>query len=247
MAQWLNGTVTANHHWHANLFTIKVQTPPFDFTAGQFVRLAIDTPHGRVQRAYSLVNSPGNSEAEFLISTVADGLLSPLLQQVKMGDKVGVSQPASGFFILDEVPDGENLWLISSGTGIGPYLSMLGTPKLWQRFKHIVLVHTVRNIEDLVYRDDIHHWQHQYPNQLYYQPVVTREAMSGALNKRLTELIKTGELQRSCKQILNERSQVMLCGNPQMITDTKDLLLNMGLKKNLRRTPGNITVEQYWN
>lgn len=246
MAQWLSGTVTANLHWHANLFSIKVQTPPFSFIAGQFVRLALDTPDGRVQRAYSLVNSPGNSEAEFLVSTVADGLLSPLLQQLKMGDKLDISQPASGFFILDEVPDGDNLWLISSGTGIGPYLSMLGTHTLWQRFKHIVLVHTVRTIADLAYRNYIQHWQHQYPNQLHYQPIVTREAMSGALNKRLPQLIQTGELQRSCKQVLNERSQVMLCGNPQMITDTKDMLHSMGLKKNLRRDPGNITVEQYW-
>lgn len=246
MAQWLSGTVTANHHWHANLFSIKLQTPAFDFTAGQFVRLAIDTPDGRVQRAYSLVNSPGSSEAEFLVSTVADGLLSPLLQQLKMGDKLDVSQPASGFFILDEVPDGDNLWLIASGTGIGPYLSMLGTHVLWQRFKHIVLVHTVRTIADLAYRDFIHHWQHQYPNQLHYQPVVTREAMSGALDQRLPQLIQTGALQRACKQVLNERSQVMLCGNPQMITDTKDLLQSMGLTKNLRRKPGNITVEQYW-
>lgn len=246
MAQWLSCTVTANHHWHANLFSIKLQTPAFDFTAGQFVRLAIDTTDGRVQRAYSLVNSPGSSEAEFLVSTVADGLLSPLLQQLKMGDKLDVSQPASGFFIMDEVPDGNNLWLIASGTGIGPYLSMLGTHVLWQRFKHIVLVHTVRTIADLAYRDYIHHWQHQYPNQLHYQPVVTREAMSGAFDQRLPQLIQTGALQRACKQVLNERSQVMLCGNPQMITDTKDLLQSMGLTKNLRRKPGNITVEQYW-
>ena len=246
MAQWLSGTVTNNHHWHANLFSLKVQTPAFNFTAGQFVRLALNTADGRLQRAYSLVNSPGSAEQEFLVSTVADGLLSPLLQQLKMGDKLDVSQPASGFFILDEVPDGDNLWLISSGTGIGPYLSMLGTHTLWQRFKHIVLVHTVRTIADLAYREYIQHWQHQYPNQLHYQPVVTREAMSGALDQRLPQLIQTGALQRACKQPLNDRSQVMLCGNPQMITDTKELLQSMGLKKNLRRDPGNITVEQYW-
>ena len=85
MAQWLSGTVTNNHHWHANLFSLKVQTPAFNFTAGQFVRLALNTADGRLQRAYSLVNSPGSAEQEFLVSTVADGKLSPLLQQLKIG------------------------------------------------------------------------------------------------------------------------------------------------------------------
>jgi ferredoxin/flavodoxin---NADP+ reductase len=246
MAQWLSGTVTENHHWHANLFSIKLQTPAFDFTAGQFVRLALNTADGRVQRAYSLVNSPGSAEQEFLVSTVVQGSLSPLLQQLKMGDTLEISQPASGFFVLDEVPDGDNLWLISSGTGIGPYLSMLGTHKLWQRFKHIVLVHSVRTIADLAYRELIQQYQHQYPGQLHYQPIVTREAHAGALDKRLPLLIQSGELQNACKQALTTRSQVMLCGNPAMIKETKTLLESMGLKKNLRREPGNITVEQYW-
>jgi ferredoxin--NADP+ reductase len=246
MAQWLSGTVTDNLHWHANLFSIKLQTPAFDFTAGQFVRLALNTPDGRVQRAYSLVNSPGSSEQEFLVSTVAGGKLSPLLQQLKMGDTLEISQPASGFFVLDEVPDGDNLWLISSGTGIGPYLSMLGTHNLWQRFKHIVLVHSVRTIADLAYRELIQQYQHQYPGQLHYQPIVTREPMTGVPHQRLPQLIQSGELQAICKQPLTNRSQVMLCGNPDMIKDVKTLLESMGLKKNLRREPGNITVEQYW-
>ena len=246
MAQWLSGTVTDNHHWHANLFSLKVKTDAFSFTAGQFVRLALNTADGRLQRAYSLVNSPGSSEQEFLISTVAEGKLSPLLQQLKMGDSVEISQPASGFFVLDEVPEGDNLWLIASGTGIGPYLSMLGTHQLWQRFVHIILVHSVRTIGDLVYRELINQYQHQYPGQLHYQPIVTREAHSGALNKRLPELIQSGELQSACQQPLTPRSQVMLCGNPDMIKDTKATLESLGLTKNLRREPGNITVEQYW-
>lgn len=246
MAQWLSGTVTSNQHWHANLFSLKVKTPAFDFTAGQFVRLALNTADGRLQRAYSLVNSPGSAEQEFLVSTVADGKLSPLLQQLKMGDSIEISQPASGFFVLDEVPEGDNLWLIASGTGIGPYLSMLGTHKLWQRFTHIILVHSVRTVADLAYRELIAHCQQQHPGQLHYQPIVTREAHSGALSKRLPELIQSGELQSACQQALNTESQVMLCGNPDMIKDTKTMLESLGLTKNLRRAPGNITVEQYW-
>ncbi|MCA1931173.1 ferredoxin--NADP reductase [Rheinheimera sp.] len=246
MAQWLSGTVTANTYWTNTLFSLKVKTEPVDFIAGQFVRLALDTTDGKVQRAYSLLNSPGDAELEFLISTVPDGLLTPLLQQLKAGDTVQVSQPASGFFILDEVPQGKNLWLISTGTGIGPYLSMLGTTTPWQRFSSIVLLHSVRFAAELVYQPLIRQFQQRYPNQLHYQAIVTREAYPGALSHRIPELISQGTVQQACGQPLDVHSQVLLCGNPQMITETKAVLESLGLKKNLRRDPGQITVEQYW-
>ena len=105
---------------------------------------------------------------------------------------------------------------------------------------------SAQDFADLVYRELITQCQHQYPGQLHYQPIVTREAHSGALSKRLPELIQSGELQSACQQSLTNRSQVMLCGNPEMIKDTKATLESLGLKKNLRRDPGNITVEQYW-
>lgn len=246
MANWLQGTVTATTHWTDSLFSIKVQTAPFEFIAGQFVRLAMDTAEGKVQRAYSLLNSPGSRELEFLISTVADGLLSPLLQQLKPGDTVQVSQPASGFFVMDEVPDGSTLWLISTGTGIGPYLSMLGTDTPWRRFSSIVLLHSVRFAAELVYQTLIQQLQQQYGKQLHYQSIVTREQYAGALQQRIPDLISSGQLQTSCGQKLDTQSQVLLCGNPHMITETKAVLESLGLKKNLRRDPGQITVEQYW-
>lgn len=246
MAQWLQGTVTTNTHWTDTLFSLRVKTEAFDFIAGQFVRLAMDTADGRVQRAYSLVNSPGDTEQEFLISTVADGLLTPLLHQLKPGDTVQVSQPASGFFILDEVPDGKNLWLIATGTGIGPYLSMLGTHTVWQRFTSVILLHSVRYAAELVYQPFIGELQRRYSQQFHYQPIVTREQHSGALQQRIPDLISNGQLQQACGQSLTTQSQVLLCGNPQMITETKAVLEGLGLKKNLRRDPGQITVEQYW-
>ena len=246
MAQWLNATVSETIYWTSSLFSIKAKTGPLPFIAGQFVRLAIEGPEGRIQRAYSLVNPPDSEYQEFLVSTVADGLLSPLLQQLTPGDTVGISQPASGFFILDEVPEGDNLWLIATGTGIGPYLSMLATTEPYKRFKHIILVHSVRNSADLAYKELIESFVAKNPGQLRYQPVVTREPHPGALQDRIPNLISNHQLQQQCGQLLNSKSQVMLCGNPQMITDTKALLIEMGLSKNLRRNPGNITVEQYW-
>ena len=134
----------------------------------------------------------------------------------------------------------------STGTGIGPYLSMLGTETPWQRFSSIVLLHSVRFAAELAYQPLISQFQQRYGTQLRYQPIVTREAYAGALQQRIPELISSGTLQQICGQSLDAQSQVLLCGNPQMITETKTVLESLGLKKNLRRDPGQITVEQYW-
>jgi len=246
MAQWLTGTVVENKFWHDDLFSLRVESTPFEFIAGQFVRLGLPGPDGRIQRAYSLVNAPDDPILDFIITHVPDGLLSPRLKQLAPGDTIEVSQPPSGFFVLNEIPDGDSLWLIGTGTGIGPYFSMLGTSVPWQRFKHIYLVHGVRTAADLCYPELIQRWQADYPTQFHYQPVVTREDTPGALRDRIPQLITSGELEQASGGLLNERAQVMLCGNPDMIRETRTVLDEKGLKKNLRRKPGNVTVEQYW-
>ncbi|EKE69494.1 ferredoxin--NADP reductase [Gallaecimonas xiamenensis] len=245
MAQWLSAKVVENHQWNPTLFSLRVETPPFDFVAGQFVRLALEGPQGRAQRAYSLVNSPGSPYLDFLVTPVPQGKLSPQLHLLKAGDSLEVSQPASGFFVLDEVPDGKSLWLLATGTGLGPYLSMLGTEVPWRRFERIHLVHGVRWQQDLAYKDQIEALVHQHP-QLRYQPVITREAVPGALGGRLPALIASGELEAALGDQLNIESQLMLCGNPDMIRDSLATLAQKGLNKNLRRQPGHVTVEQYW-
>lgn len=246
MAQWLTGTVIENKRWNDQLFSLRVEAPPFDFVAGQFVRLGLPGAEKRLQRAYSLVNSPSDPVLDFLITSVPTGELSPRLDLLLPGDTVEVSQPPSGFFILSEIPEGETLWLVSTGTGIGPYLSMLGTETPWQRFKKIYLVHGVRYRHDLCYQELIQQWQLEYPEQLIYQPVVTREACPGAMQQRIPQLIRSGELEAKVAGTLDTNAQVMLCGNPEMILDAKAALLEKGLDKNLRRKPGNVTVEQYW-
>lgn len=247
MAQWINGRVVENKRWHDDLFSLRVQIPePFSFTAGQFVRLGLPGTEKRIQRAYSLVNSPSDPLLDFLITTVPDGELSPRLDLLEVGDTLEVSAPPSGFFILDEIPDGKTLWLISTGTGIGPYLSMLHTEQPWERFEHIVLVHGVRYARDLCYLEQIEHWQKQYPERFHFQPVITREMIPDSLQQRIPILIANGLLEKSVGVPLDTQAQVMICGNPAMIVDSKAALLEKGLDKNLRRKPGNVTVEQYW-
>ena len=247
MAQWLEAAVAENFAWHPHLCSLRVELPGFDFIAGQFVRLAVETAQGRLQRAYSLVNAPGDTRLDFLLTPVADGKVSPRLHALQAGDRLWVSQPATGFFTLDELPAGETLWLMATGTGIGPYLSMLATDEPWQRFKRIVLVHGVRQAQDLVYRDRIASWQQRYPGQFHYQPVVTRESHPEALQARLPQLIQNRQLQQAAGAQFDLDSQVMLCGNPEMIKAVRAELEILGLRKNLRSSPGHITVEQYWN
>src|SRR5690554_890300 len=189
MAQWLTGEVVENYAWNQELFSVRVRTEPFEFIAGQFVRLGLTHEDGRVQRAYSLVNGPDEQLLDFLVNRVEDGLFSPLLHELKAGQLIEVSQPPSGFFTLNEVPDGDSLWLISTGTGIGPYLSMLSTTIPWQRFARIHLIHAVRYAADLAYQNKILEWVSAHPNQLTYQPVVSREEHFGALQGRIPALI----------------------------------------------------------
>ncbi|MGX5914714.1 ferredoxin--NADP reductase [Aliidiomarina sp. Khilg15.8] len=247
MTQWQPATVHSIQSWHAGLFSLRIEAPEFDFKAGQFIRLGIDDAKGeRLSRAYSLVNAPGDVLLEVVIAEVPDGELSPQLNRLRAGAQVWISQPASGFFTLHEVPEGDTLWMLATGTGIGPYLSMLKTELPWQRFRKIILVHGVRTQADLCYRDDLLAMQQSQPEQFVYQPVLTREPAAGALSGRIPALIDSGELEHATGAPFNDNSQVMLCGNPAMIRDARESLASKGLRKHLRRAPGHITVEQYW-
>ena len=140
MADWVTGKVTKVQNWTDALFSLTVHAPVLPFTAGQFTKLGLEIEGERVQRAYSYVNSPDNPDLEFYLVTVPDGKLSPRLAALKPGDEVQVVSEAAGFFVLDEVPDCETLWMLATGTAIGPYLSILQLGKDLERFKNMVLV-----------------------------------------------------------------------------------------------------------
>ncbi|MGM0526770.1 MAG: ferredoxin--NADP reductase [Pseudomonadota bacterium] len=246
MIQWISGKVVENYRWSDTVFSLRVIAEPFDFKAGQFVRLGITVGDEQLLRAYSLASPPGASILDFVIAEVHDGVVSSRLAKLQPGDSVNITQPAGGFFTLDEVPDGDSLWMLATGTGIGPFISMLHTDKPWNRFKRINLIHGVRHATDLAYQDQIQQWQQQYPDRLGYQPVITREAIPGALAERIPELIRSGQLQTALKTPLDTTAQVMLCGNPDMIQESRSAFAELGLAKNTRRKPGNVTSENYW-
>ena len=247
MANWIEGTVVDNVRWHDTLFSLCVEAPIKPFVAGQFTKLSLVVGEKRLSRAYSFVNGPDDPRHEFYLVEVADGGLSPRLAQLAPGESVFLADQPSGFFTLDEVPDASELWLLATGTAIGPYLSMLAVPELWQRFERICLVHGVRYQRDLSYQSLIGQYQARYPGRLSYLPMVTRESVPGTLAGRIPQAIAAGQLQRAAEMPLTPTSsQVMICGNPQMVKETQTLLTGMEFVKNMRRKPGQITTENYW-
>ncbi|BDH44039.1 ferredoxin--NADP(+) reductase [Salmonella enterica subsp. enterica serovar Choleraesuis] len=248
MADWVTGKVTGVKHWTESLFSLTVRAPVLPFTAGQFTKLGLEINGERVQRAYSYVNAPSNPDLEFYLVMVPGGQLSPGLHALQPGDEIQVVSEAAGFFVLNEVPDCQTLWMLATGTAIGPFLSALQEGKDLERFEHIVLVHAARFASDLSYLPLMQELVERYPDKLRIQTVVSREQVPGTLYGRVPALIESGELEAATGLKLSaETSHVMLCGNPQMVRDTTQLLKDTRqMTKHLRRRPGHITAEHYW-
>lgn len=247
MTSWIDGTVVENIHWHQNLFTLKIDADIPLFSAGQFISLALDIDGERVARPYSLLSSPAQTPLEFFFYVASDGLLSNALVNLKSGDKVFLKDQAQGFFILDEIPSSRDLWMIGTGTGIAPYFSILGTEEVWQKYKNIVLVEGVRTSMDLPYQDLIEAISQKYPERFVFQAFVSREDFPDAIKGRIPASLEDGSLEQKVGLKLSPSdSQIMLCGNPEMVKDCVGILKSRGFEKNLRRKPGQITTENYW-
>ncbi|MGQ3905214.1 ferredoxin--NADP(+) reductase [Mixta calida] len=248
MAEWVNGNVSEVTHWTENLFSIKVHAPVAPFIAGQFAKLALEVEGERVQRAYSYVNAPASPDLEFYLVNVPEGKLSPRLHALKPGDSLMITKEAAGFFVLDEIPECQTLWMLATGTAIGPYLSILQQGEGLARFEHIVLVHAARYAADLSYLPLMQQLAERYNGKLRIQTVVSRETAPGALTGRVPALIESGQLEQAVGLPMTaENSHIMLCGNPQMVRDTQQLLKDTReMRKHLRRKPCHITSEHYW-
>jgi len=239
--KWLTGKVVENRHWTDTLFSLRVEGAPLGFRAGQFVRIALDIEGQRVARAFSFVNPPDDPVLEFYGVIVPEGPLSPRLARLRPGDALDVASNPAGFLVLSEVPDAETLWLISTGTGLAPFLSILRTPEPWTRFRNVVVVHAVRYARELAYRDLIQRTGARYVS------FVSREAAPGSLAGRIPAAIADGRLEAAAGLPLSAATaHAMLCGNPQMLKDVQAALAARGMRKHRRRVPGHITVESFW-
>lgn len=247
MQKWVEGTVVDRKRWTETLFTLYVEADVSAFEAGQFAKLALAVEGEMVARPYSFVNAPQERPHEFYYVTLPGGPLTQRLCGLEEGDAIQVAPRPSGFLVLSEVPDADNLWLISSGTGLGPFLSILKTEAPWRRFNRVVLVHAVRHAEELTYRDRIERLLEEHRGRMHSVSFVSREEKAGALRGRIPAAIEDGRLESAAGVVLSAtNSHVMICGNPAMAADTTEVLKLRGMRKHRRREPGHITMENYW-
>ncbi|WP_413786438.1 ferredoxin--NADP reductase [Psychrobacter sp. NG254] len=267
-------TVLSKTTWTPTLFSFTVSRPDsFKFTAGQFVRLGVNPSQLKyyqqieasndtsdtalnedIFRAYSIVSSPFDEVIEFFSIVIPDGAFTSQLQHLQVGDELLLNTMPFGFLTLAryQKPLPKDLWLLATGTGLAPFLSMLQDLKTWEDYEHIVLAYSARSTQELAYVDKIKSLQEDFgtlvdnPAKLIFIPIVTREPVDGALSERLPKLLLEGTLEKQAGIALDiDTTHVMLCGNPDMVDDTKEALKSLRLVMN-RRGEGNIAVENYW-
>lgn len=246
-------TVTTMRWWTEHLFTFTTTKPPgYSFAAGQYARLGLPNEHDVIWRAYSMTSAPQHPELEFYGIVVPGGLFTSQAKALRPGSSILVEKQSYGFLTPDRFVDGEDLWMLATGTGIGPFLSMLRESYVWERFRRLLLVHCVRHAEEFAYADELANLAAHPPSpaalaQLQVIRTTTRDPHPPYLNGRITTLLETGALERATGIILNETSsRIMLCGNPDMIEDTRRLLHHRGLRPVRRALPGHFLTENYW-
>ncbi|MEM1412630.1 MAG: ferredoxin--NADP reductase [Pseudomonadota bacterium] len=226
------------HHWNDRLFSFRTtRDPGFRFRNGHFVMVGLEVSGKPLMRAYSIASANHDEYLEFFSIKVPDGALTSQLQHLQAGDEVILSSKPVGTLVVDDLRDGERLYLFATGTGLAPYLSIIRDPETYERFEQIVLVHGVRQVSDLAYMDFIaaelpgNPWLGELVReQLLYYPTVTREPF---LNQgRITTLLKNGKL---CSDLglppLNaDTDRAMLCGSPVMLEDMRALLDERGFE-----------------
>ena len=246
MQTWVEGKVVEKIRWNDELYSVRIDAPVQGFEAGQFTKIGLDIDGERVGRAYSYVNAPHERPIEIHFNTVPEGPLSPRLAGMQAGDRVWVAAEPNGYLTLAEAPARPHLWLLATGTAIGPFLSILKTEVPWQRHERTVLVHAVRRVADLGYRALVDELLASHPGQLRFVPLVSREPAAFALAGRIPPAIEDGRLEaRAGMRLSADDSAVMVCGNSGMIAGTLKVLEDRGLKRHRRREPGHVITEKY--
>ncbi len=251
VSAWLEGRVVGRRRWSDSLFSLQVEAPQLTFVAGQFARIALPAPpeskEPMIGRPYSFVNPPTLQPHEFYFIILPEGPLSPRLAALALGDSVWLAPRANGFFSIGETAAAESLWCLSTGTGIGPFLSMLRTDAPWAKFGRVVLVHSVRHAHELTYRGEIAGIADAHAGAFDYVPMVSRDTAPDALAGRIPAAIDDGRLEaRVGLSLTPENAHAMLCGNPAMVDDVQRVLATRGMRRHRRREPGHITLETYW-
>jgi ferredoxin--NADP+ reductase len=253
MATIATERVLTVHHWNNTVFSFTTtRDHSLRFENGHFVMLGLQVDGKPLMRAYSIASANHEEHLEFLSIKVADGPLTSRLQNIKPGDEVLVSRKPTGTLTLHDVKPGKRLYMLSSGTGLAPFMSLIKDPLVYERFEKVILVHGVRYRSELAYRDYIE-WElthHEYlgelvRNQLIYFPTVTRERFR--YQGRITTLIETGKLfaEIGMPPLDPAHDRVMICGSPAMLSDLSKLLEARGFEISPHvGEPGDFVIER---
>lgn len=248
MITWQAGEVVEKTKWCDDLYSIRIKTDPLAFKAGQFTNIGIENNDDVTYRPYSLVNAPDDDFLEVHFNTVKTGRFSPSLTELDVGSAISVANRAGGLLTLDQVPkERKELWFCATGSGIGPFISILRSDEVWQRFDKVIVCYATKTAADMAYRDELNALKVQYPLQFRFAPFITREVANDAVHSRFTRYLESGELEQSVDTAFDDiLSHVMLCGSSAMIEDMTRLLDQKGLRRHSRQVPGHIAIEKYF-
>lgn len=248
-ANWSEERVLAVRYWTPTLLSFRTtRYRAFRFTPGHYARLGLGAGDDVVWRPYSMVSTATDEHLEFIAVLVPGGAFSGRLAQLRVGDAIRVDKAAFGFLTVDQLAPGRDLWLLASGTGLGPFVSILRDPAVWCRFERLILAHGVRRAAELAYRDEIAGLAaNEGGAKLVYLPIVSREPGATPLAGRIPQLLADGALARAAGTALSvEHSRLMVCGNPDMARDLRQQLGALGFATTRRGVPGQMAFEKYW-
>jgi len=252
MSNFNTESVVSVHHWTDNLFSFRTtRNPSFRFRSGQFIMLGLEADGRPLMRAYSLASAHYEDELEFFSIKVPDGPLTSRLQHLAEGDSVLVGRKPTGTLLLDNLREGRHLFLLGTGTGLAPYLSLVKDPETYERFERVVVVHGCHWVRELAYGDFL---SNGLPNdefvgeyarrQLIYYPTVTREPFRnhGRISLNLTSGKLTDDLGLPAIDPVTDR--FMLCGSPAMLADLRSILETRGFEEGNHGAPGDFVIEK---
>ena len=252
MASLSTQSVTDVHHWNDSLFSFKTtRDRSLKFENGHFLMLGMQVEGRPLMRAYSIASPNYEDELEFLSIKVEDGPLTSRLQNIQVGDELFVSSKPTGTLVVDHLLEGRNLYLISTGTGLAPFISIIQDPEVYERFDKVILTHGVRSVSELAYQSFINE---RLPNneffgddvreKLIYYPTVTREDFKN--QGRLTDLMSSGKLfdDIGLEKADPDKDRFMICGSPGMLKDTCQILEAWGFKESRQGIKGHYVIER---
>ncbi len=252
MSNLFDAKVLSVRHWTDRQFSFTcTRDPGFRFQSGQFTMIGLEVDGKPLLRAYSVVSPHWEETLEFLSIKVQDGPLTSRLQHIQVGDTVKIGRKASGTLLTQNLLPGKNLYLLSTGTGLAPFMAMIRDPEVYELYEKVILVHGCRQVNELAYDEVItkelpanEFFGDQVKEKLIYYPTVTREAFRN--QGRIPTLMETGRLAHAIglPALSAANDRFMLCGSPEMLRDTRALFDKLGMTEGNMSTPGHFVIER---